>query len=255
MELTHFSLFSGIGGIDLAASWAGFHTVGFCEKDEYCQKVLHKHWPDVPIWSDIHDVTAESVRAAGIQSVNLISGGFPCQDISQSGHQIGITGKRSGLWTEMRRVISELRPQFALMENVSNLLAGGGGEWFGRVLGDLAEIGYDAEWHCIPASYVGSCHHRDRIFIIAYPIGKYVSSMDFSKSFCVNSEESRRRKYTRAVNAAIPADDYTRMRRNHDGGNSIMDRLKALGNAVVPQQVYPILAGIAHIIRVSESTA
>ena len=164
-------LFSGIGGFSLGLERAGFKTVAFCEIEPYCQKVLRKHWPDVPIYEDVRNVTAERLRADGIFP-DIVTGGFPCQDISIAGKQAGIDGERSGLWTELARVISEVQPRYAILENVTALISGDRGRWFGRVLGDLAEIGYDAEWHCIPASELGAHHHRDRVWIIAYPSGQ-----------------------------------------------------------------------------------
>ncbi len=162
--MKHLDLFSGIGGFALAARWVGWETVGFCEIDPYCQKVLRKHWPDVPIYEDVKAVTGKGLRADGI-TPSIITGGFPCQDISYAGKGAGIRGERSGLWAELCRIIGEVRPQYALLENVSALLSRG----LDTVLGDLAEIGYDCEWHCIPASHVGAPHIRDRVWIIAYP--------------------------------------------------------------------------------------
>jgi len=160
-------LFSGIGGFSLGLERAGMTTVAFCEIEPYCQAVLRKHWPDVPIYDDVRTLTNERLKADGITGIDLICGGFPCQDISNAGKRAGIEGERSGLWSEFARIIGEVRPRYALLENVAALLSGDGGRWFGRVLGDLAEIGYDAEWHCIPASYVGAPHRRDRVWIIA----------------------------------------------------------------------------------------
>jgi DNA (cytosine-5)-methyltransferase 1 len=141
--------------------------VAFCEIDKKAQQVLRKHWPNVPIFEDVCTLTKELLDERGI-TIDVICGGFPCQDISLAGKGAGIEGERSGLWTEYARIISELRPKFVIVENVSALLSRG----LDRVLGDLAEIGYDAEWHCIPASAVGAPHRRDRVWIIAYPEAK-----------------------------------------------------------------------------------
>jgi len=158
-------LFSGIGGFSLGLERSGaFKTVAFCEIDTFPRKVLAKHWPNVPIYGDIRELTAERLAADGI-AVDAICGGFPCQDISHAGKRAGIEGERSGLWFEYARLIGELRPRYVFVENVSALLNRG----IDRVLGDLAALGYDAEWHCIPASAVGAPHRRDRIWIVAYP--------------------------------------------------------------------------------------
>jgi len=162
--MKHLDLFSGIGGFALAARWLGWQTVAFCEIEPYCQKVLAKHWPGVPIYDDIKTLTAQRLAADGI-GCDLLTAGFPCQDISVAGKGAGIDGKQSGLWSELARIIGEIRPRYAVMENVSALL----GRGLERVAGDLAEIWYDCEWHCIPASAIGAPHRRDRVWIIAYP--------------------------------------------------------------------------------------
>lgn len=154
------SLFAGIGGFDLGLERAGFQTAWFCEQDEFCQRVLAKHWPDVPCYPDIREL-----KGSDVEPVEILCGGFPCQDLSYAGRGAGIEGERSGLWSEYARLVGELRPRYVLVENVPALLTRG----LGRVLGDLAALGYDAEWDCIPASAVGAPHRRDRIWIVAYP--------------------------------------------------------------------------------------
>ena len=158
------SLFAGIGGMDLGLERAGMRCVGQVEIDPFCRKVLAKHWPDVPKWSDIRDFDGSGLR----EHPDLIYGGFPCQDISNAGKRAGIDGERSGLWSEYARVVRVLRPRYVLVENVAALL----GRGLDRVLGDLAESGYDAEWDCIPASAVGAPHIRDRLFVVAYAAGE-----------------------------------------------------------------------------------
>ena len=161
-------LFSGIGGFALGLEAVGFETVAFCEIDPYAQKVLKKNWPGVPIYDDVRRITADRLVSDGI-GVDVITGGFPCQDISTAGRQAGIDGERSGLWSECSRLLGDIRPRYAIFENVTNLLSGDGGDWFKRVLWDISSVGYDAEWHCIPASAIGAYHHRDRVWIVAYP--------------------------------------------------------------------------------------
>ena len=153
------SLFSGIGGLDLGLERAGMKCAWQVEIDDYANKVLEKHWPGVPRFRDIREC-----GSGNLEPVDLIAGGFPCQDVSLAGARAGITGKRSGLWKEYARIIRELRPRIVLVENVPGLLSGGMGE----VLGDLSSLGFDAEWESLPASAFGAPHRRDRIFMVAY---------------------------------------------------------------------------------------
>jgi len=139
-------------------------TVAFCEIDPFCRRVLAKHWPAVPCYTDVRELTADRLRADGI-AADVICGGFPCQDISIAGSGAGIDGARSGLWSEYSRLIGEVQPRFVIVENVAALL----GRGMDRVLGDLAALGYDAEWHCIRAADLGAPHLRDRVWIVAYP--------------------------------------------------------------------------------------
>ncbi len=172
-KLKVLDLFSGIGGFSLGLErTGGFETVAFCEIDDHARRVLARHWPEVPCYDDVATLTRLRLEADGVRLPNIITGGFPCQDLSIAGRRAGIEASRSGLWSEIVRLVGELRPSFVIVENVSNLISGPGerpGRWFGRVLGDLAEIGYDAEWHCIPASAVGAPHGRDRVWVLAYP--------------------------------------------------------------------------------------
>ncbi len=164
-KLRLLDLFSGIGGFSLGLERSCyFETVAFCEIEPFPRRVLAKHWPEVPCYHDIRELTGDRLVRDGI-AVDAICGGFPCQDISFAGLGAGIDGARSGLWSEYARLIGEIRPAYVIVENVSALL----GRGLGRVLGDLAAIGYDAEWNCIPASAVGAPHRRDRLWIVAYP--------------------------------------------------------------------------------------
>jgi len=163
-------LFSGIGGFSLGLErTGGFKTVAFCEIEEFPRRILKKHWPDVPIYTDVRELNAQRLADDGIIP-DILTGGFPCQDISTAGKQGGIEAQRSGLWDELCRLIGDIRPRFAIVENVSNLLSGPSeqrGGWFGKVLGDLAEIGFDAEWEIISAKDVGCPHLRERVWIVA----------------------------------------------------------------------------------------
>jgi DNA (cytosine-5)-methyltransferase 1 len=153
-------LFSGIGGFSLGLERAGMKTVAFCEVDKKCQQVLKKHWPGVPIFDDVSTLKGEDIE----ETVDVICGGFPCQDISLAGNGAGLEGKRSGLWSEFHRLIKEIKPKYAIIENVSALRSRG----LDQVLREISEIGYDAEWHCITAASIGAPHRRDRIWIVAY---------------------------------------------------------------------------------------
>jgi DNA (cytosine-5)-methyltransferase 1 len=156
--LTVGSLFAGIGGFDLAAERAGLTVKWQVEIDPFCQRVLAKHWPNVKRYGDIRRVRYPS-------RVDIICGGFPCQDLSFAGKGVGIDGARSGLWKHMARIIRAVRPRYVVVENVPALLARG----LGRVLGDLAARRYDAEWDCLPARAAGAPHRRDRVWVVAYP--------------------------------------------------------------------------------------
>jgi DNA (cytosine-5)-methyltransferase 1 len=166
MKLRVLDLFSGIGGFSLGLErTGGFETVAFCEIEDYPRRVLAKHWPGVPIYDDVRTLTADTLRRDGI-AVDVICGGFPCQDLSFAGRRAGLEGARSGLWSEYARLIGELRPRYVLVENVPGLLSLG----MGAVLGDLAALGYDATWDCIPAAAVGAPHRRDRVWLVAYAV-------------------------------------------------------------------------------------
>jgi len=156
--MTFGSLFAGIGGIDLGFERCGIECKWQVEINDYAQKILAKHWPAVHRERDIRECSARN-----LERVDIIAGGFPCQDISYAGLGAGLDGERSGLFFEAIRLVRELQPRAVVLENVAALLTRG----LDRVLGTLAEIGYDAEWHCIPAAAVGAPHIRDRVFVIA----------------------------------------------------------------------------------------
>lgn len=268
--LKHLDLFSGIGGFSLGLErTGGFKTVAFCDNEPKTHLVLKKHWPDVPIFSDVKTLTGDQIG-----TIEIITGGFPCQDISLAGKGAGLAGERSGLWFEFHRLIKETRPKWVIAENVSALRSRG----LDQVLRSLAEIGYDAEWHCIPASAVGAPHRRDRIWIVAYPKlydGRNGSSTEPQRwNTRMESGRSGERQFKQSTNTdvayssikglegqrirtssteqkqslssgsscvvrSISHSDFWKVEpelgRLADGIPNRVDRLKQLGNSIVPQ--------------------
>lgn len=229
-------LFSGIGGFSLGLERAGMRTVAFCEQDEFCRAVLAQHWPGVPIYDDVRTLTADTLRRDGI-AVDAICGGFPCQDISRAGLGAGLDGERSGLWREFARLIGEIRPGYAILENVAALLDDG----LGTVLGDLAELGYDAEWSTVPACAVGAPHMRQRVFAVAYPDSQHgrprvrdtPARAHRPLQEIYDLEGARTRSRARLAN---PSELY----RGADGLPFGMDRNRAVGNSIHPGVSYLI---------------
>lgn len=223
-KLTFGSLFSGIGGIDLGFERAGLVCKWQVEIDKYAQRVLAKHWPDVRRWDDVRTWPQPSADC-----VDCIAAGFPCQDISYAGKGAGLQGERSGLFYEVCRIAREMGPRFIVLENVAALLTRG----LGDVLGSLASLGYDAEWDCLPASAFGARHYRNRIFIIASNTdGKGLEgwAQKDRSGAQVNTEWSR-----------LPIKRYggwtiePELDRVAYGVSNRVDRIRGLGNAVVPQ--------------------
>ena len=219
-------LFSGIGGFALGLQRAGFTTKYFCEIDPYCRQVLAKHWPAVPCFEDVR-----TLRGADLGPIDLICWGFPCQDISVAGKGAGLSGARSGLWSEYARLIQEIKPKYVLIENVAVLRSRG----LDQILREIAALGYDAEWHCIPASAVGAPHRRDRIWIVAYhqrERGQRIVSEAIQREPAFQSFENVRRVEDLRGRPSIPQ---PLIRGTRDGIPHWMDRLHAIGNAIVPQ--------------------
>lgn len=214
------SLFTGIGGIDLGLERAGMSCVFQVEFDDFAQKVLRKHWPDVPRFGDIRGIDC-------FPDCDVLAGGFPCQDVSQARHNgLGVKGEKSGLWSEFKRAIAQVRPAYVIVENVSALRFAGRG--LDRVLRDLAHLGYDAEWCVFRASDVGAPHHRARLWLVAYP------NSNSKPDVCVY-DEARFMSQLGGDGWSWP--DPPRNLRVDDGVSTGLDgrkRLKALGNAVVP---------------------
>lgn len=205
-------LFSGIGGFSLGLERAGFETVAFCEIDPAACRVLADRWPSVP---NLGDVTK-----ADFPHADIITAGFPCQDVSRAGDRAGLAGQHSGLWREVVRAVRVVRPEYVLLENVAALVVRG----LGTVLGDLAQIGHDAEWDCIPAAGVGAPHLRDRIWIVAHPARERDRISE--SSLPTRWDEPKHRAWW----ASEPG-----VGRVVDGLSAEPHRIGVLGNAVVPQ--------------------
>lgn len=191
-KLKVLDLFSGIGGFSLGfENTEFFETVAFCEIDKHCHAVLNKNFPNVPIFEDV-----KSLKAEDVGEVDVIVGGFPCQDISTAGRQKGINeNTRSGLWIEYKRIIEEVKPRWVVIENVRNLLSNG----LAIVLQDLHEIGYDAEWEIISARAVGACHLRERAWIVAYPSSERRQQIPRSPHGYEEKNEGRREGFYNLV--------------------------------------------------------
>ncbi|WP_414146912.1 DNA cytosine methyltransferase [Erwinia sp. BNK-24-b] len=236
--MNELALFAGAGGGILGGHLLGWHTVCAVERDAYAAQVLAQRQNDgilkpFPIWSDVCSFDGKSWR----RIVDVVSGGFPCQDISAAGSGAGIEGSRSGLWRQMARIIDEVRPQYVLLEN-SPLLVGRG---LAMVLGDIAAMGFDAEWCCISASECGASHNRDRIWLVAYPTGQHGKSWDSlvqGKNGGASAQPGglpglaafAGRRRGNAWPERLP-----RLRRVADDVAFGVDRLKALGNGQVPR--------------------
>lgn len=314
-QLTHLSLFSGIGGLNLAAEWAGFESVGQCEFADYPTKILERHWPDVPRWRDIRTLTGESFyERTGLRTVDIISGGFPCQPFSTAGKQRGEDDDRY-LWPEMVRVIAELRPTWVVGENVAGII----NMALDKVLSDLEGQGYATRTFLIPACGVNAPHQRYRTAIVAHsdrigqfyrtdavqpaerrkpsqsesgrcskdvahsqgynqrglPIGKeteksrFVSSSEDVPHSPGKGLEGRlwdhipkhwkdERVFLGTVRGEPRGERQWAVEPNvgrvaHGIPNRV-DRIKCLGNAVVPQQFYPIFRAIADIELETKNT-
>lgn len=265
--MTVGSLFAGIGGFDLGFERAGFEIKWQVEIDEYAQRVLAKHWPHVRRYGDIR-----AIDWAGVEPVDVIVGGFPCQPHSTAGRKLASADERD-LWGEFARAIRELRPRWVVAENVIGLLSSESGRFAGRVLRDLAESGFDAEWDCISARAIGANHQRDRVWYVAYANGErqlqpqgrepherrrtsnrgleiagrigYAGSREHEVS--VHPTPRIFRQTNHAQYASWWAVEPNVGRVAHGVPNRV-DRLKGLGNAVVPQ----IPEWIAHRIKEAE---
>lgn len=234
-RFTFGSLFAGIGGFDLGFERAGFECKWQVEIDEYATKILEKHWPKVHRQRDIREC-----NASNLERVDCIIGGFPCQDISYAGRGAGLDGERSGLFFEAIRLVRELQPKAVVLENVAALLTRG----MDRVLGTLAEVGYDAQWHCIPAFPFGVPQRRTRVFVIASFNSKRLEKISNNKAlrlktaFAWNdgySESVLSQEFLRVVSPRGSMVASGRRLRDNCRVSNGVDRLRCLGNAIVPQ--------------------
>lgn len=224
-KLTHGSLFSGIGGFELGAEMAGIDTLWNCEIEKFQGEILKSRFPHAERFTDI-------TKATGLRYVDIISGGFPCQDISVAGKREGIKGKRSGLWSEMYRIIWEVRPKYVVVENSPALTISG----LEQVLCDLSKIGYNAEWQCISNYAFGYPHKRERLYLIAYSDkiglqGDICNDGRFSSIFKEWTSDTSV-GYTCAKRILeIPAHSTVR---NDDGVSDWSHKVGSIGNAVNP---------------------
>lgn len=287
--LTHLSLFSGIGGLDLAAEWAGFQTAGQCELADYPTKVLEKHWPDVPRWRDLRTLTKESFyERTGLRTVDIISGGFPCQPFSVAGKQKG-KGDDRYLWPEMCRVIRERAPRWVVGENVPGILRIAAAD----VVTDLEREGFDVVVFDFEAAAVGAPHRRERFAFVANCNSSGLPQERPQQQTAGASEKGT--LVVDTLRGGLPRDNGRQQRQEPENGcenaadsstvllqrfhygqrqeqfgrgswwsaepdvgrvahgiPNRVDRLKCLGNAVVPQQFYPIFRAIAMVERGEE---
>ena len=244
--MNHGSLFSGIGGFDLAAQWMGWNNVFHCEIDEWSRQKLSEKWPQAISFEDVKNVDFSLFRG----QIDVLTGGFPCQDVSnakQNERPTGISGGRSGLVYNMLAAISNVRPLWVVAENVANILKINNGRDFGIILNELARMGYNAEWRVLYASDVGAPHKRARCYLVAYSNS---IRMPKRKSILQNVREKVEPKPRRFIGTTIQAwgawDNEPPVISLDDGVSRglVRRKLKAYGNAVVPQVVYQIFKAI-----------
>lgn len=232
--------FAGIGGFSLAAERlvGGFETTQFIELNPFCQSVLSKHWPGVPIHADIRTFKAT------LNQFDVLTAGFPCQDISKAGKQRGLQGERSGLFYEIMRLVGEIKPKFILLENVAFLYSMHNGEAFQEIVYQITKAGYGMEWACISAKDLGAPHKRERAWIIAYANSLRLEGQVWEKPHCPTWTEETGRRLDPAWRRYLCKPTICR---NDDGFSSRVDRYKALGNAIVPLAATPALNRIKQI--------
>lgn len=250
-------LFAGIGGIALAEQMAGIEVAGLCEYADYPRAILQKHWPDVPLFKDVTKLDREELTNAGISpdSIDIVSGGFPCQPFSIAGHRKGTEDDRD-LWPEMFRIIKQIWPTWVVGENVANFA----NMELDRTLSDLESAGYQARAFVLPACAVNAPHQRLRTFIVANADSKRYFYREPEKQPAEDRQSSFSNVATSGENVLANSDGNRwekskpakwqpepSVGRVADGVPNRLDRIKALGNAVVPQQILPIFKAIVQI--------
>jgi DNA (cytosine-5)-methyltransferase 1 len=238
---THLDLFSGIGGFALAAGWAGFETIGFCEIEPYCQAILKKHWPQVPIHTDIREL-----RGGGGQRIDLLTGGFPCQPFSFAGKRRGKDDDRY-LWQEMFRIIKETNPAWIIGENVAGIINLG----LQETITNLEAFDYEVRVFDISALSIDAVHKRERIWIVANSNGK-------RQNLWQKTIDKKKKQRTQNIIEGCSFREILKewqgwkstpyICRSDDGIPNRMDRIKGLGNAIVPQVAYQIIKGIRELL-------
>jgi len=274
--MTHLSLCTGIGGIDLAAEWVGFKTIGQSEIDPYTCQILQKNFKGVKNYGDIRTITNKRLTLDGVkpEQITMLSAGFPCQPYSLAGKGLGDGDKRD-LWGEVARIIGELEPRWFVGENVPGLLSRGNSKYFRRILADLAKMGYTISWGIWGACDVEAPHKRKRLFIVARKISDASSLGRLDMQSQINTTCTRINAQCNPLRLRSDVSDpcckretkeKSKLQHNITVGRSRwqaepnvgrvangipdrMDRLRGLGNAVVPQQIYPIFKAIAEIER------
>lgn len=238
-------LFSGIGGFSLAAHWMGWRTAWFSEVDPYACRVLAHHWPDVPNLGDIRAVDWTTV-----QPVDVVTAGFPCQPHSVAGKRLASADERD-LFDEVIRCLRVVRPHVATLENVPGLLTSESGRFFGRVLGQLAKIGYDAEWQVLSAKDVGADHERKRVWIVAYPECAGRQGLVTNDRISCGARAAHAKPLHRAAFTRRTMVGNRRLVRDSDGLSVAMERrrLHALGNTIVPQCALEIFRRVEMIAQ------
>lgn len=250
--LSHLDLCTGIGGASIAAEWAGFDTVAMAEIAKFPRSLLRQNWPEVPIWEDIKNVNQRNLKKAGIDQIDVISGGIPCQPFSINGQRAGASDERN-LWGNMRRTIRSILPRWVVLENVPGILSIDSGRFFRGVLDDMAKMGYHCGWGCWKAAHAGAPHHRERIFVIGYhwepktysdpyTLDDYINRLDANT---IRWQQQQASGLWNSESTGICWDFEPSVERVANGISNQLDRLEVLGNAIVPQQVFPIYRAIA----------